>query len=67
MVSAPGNPEPQRAIGDSSDGTIEYNLKRNLHGWTIEEWIAAIKRHPDRSLPNGVGGAMVRHYESESR
>jgi hypothetical protein len=57
----------EQAMPDGSDKPNELSRNmRNLHGWSIEEWIAAIKRQPERTLPNGVGGALVAYYEQRA-
>lgn len=49
-------------IGDSSDRTIELSKAKRIQGWTVEEWVAFVRRHPDATLPGGVGGAIVESY-----
>lgn len=34
---------------------------RRWGGWTVEDWIAWLERHPDGCLPSGVGRAIVDH------
>jgi hypothetical protein len=32
---------------------------RRTGGWTVQQWIDYLRRHPDATLPSGVGGSLV--------
>lgn len=52
-------------LGDSSDRQIELAKAKRINGGTIPEWIDWLTRNPDATLPAGVGGALVAHFEHE--
>jgi hypothetical protein len=57
-----GDFEPK--LGDPAEN--HKNISRNarkLHGAPVERWIELIKQNPERTLPGGVAGAIVAHYE----
>lgn len=61
----PRNASATPLIGDSSDKSITLSKGKRVQGATVEEWIELIRQHPDRTLPGGVGGAVVAHFDAQ--
>lgn len=51
-------------LGDPAENHKAYDpAKKYHHGWVIEHWVKYIRAHPECSLPNGVGAALIELYE----
>lgn len=53
-------------IPDPAEGKIEPHKQKYIKGWTIDKWIAFIKRNPECTLPSGVGHRLVQLIESSA-